>query len=186
MSADTKHIFMLKPFNELSEHEFEHNSIIDISSYNNMVLVLKENLKQQQKIDKNISLDKPLVSLMLVNDNEDPLLISKEAELVTRACQYLTSHLCEKQTLDSISYVVGSNRSKLASAFKKVLGVGVFQWLRTQRLQKAQYLLSHSHLSIQDISMEVGYDSNANFSTAYKKLFGVSPREFRRNNESVN
>ncbi len=186
MNAETKHLFMLKPFNELPEHQVEHDSVINISSYNNMVMMLKENIEQQLNLDDNIGSEKPIISLMLVSDNKDPSLISKEAQLVTRACQYLTSHLCEKQTLDSISFVVGVNRSKLASSFKKVLGIGVFQWLRAQRLQKAQYLLSHSHLSIQDISMEVGYESNANFSTAYKKLFGISPSEFRRNNERVN
>ena len=185
MNAETKHLFMLKSFNELTEAQLELDSVINISSYNSMLLMLKESPEQHLDVDKNLSLENPVVSLMLVSNKEDPLLSSKEAQLVTRACQYLTSHLCEKQTLDSISFVVGANRSKLASSFKKVLGVGVFQWLRTQRLQKAQYLLSHSHLSIQAISMEVGYESNANFSTAYKKLFGISPRQFRRNNERV-
>ena len=74
---------------------------------------------------------------------------------------------------------MGSNRSKLATTFKRVLGVGVFEWLRKQRMLKAKALLIYSDLSIQEIGFEVGHENSANFSSAYKKQYNLSPRQQR-------
>ncbi len=104
---------------------------------------------------------------------------SKEGMLVEKTCKYLTAHLDTKQMLDDIAYAVGSNRTQLAAVFKKVTGMTVFQWLRTQRLEAAKQLLINTELSIQNIGFEVGYENTANFSTAYKQHFGVSPRNSR-------
>jgi len=99
--------------------------------------------------------------------------------LVDQTCQYLQRHMDQKLNLDDIAIYMGANRSKLAATFKTVLGIGVFEWLREQRLLKAQSLILSSELNIQAIGFEVGYENSANFSTAYKKQFNISPRQQR-------
>lgn len=103
----------------------------------------------------------------------------KDSKLVQDTCDYLKNNIYNKFILDDIATFMGSNRSKLAATFKRVLGVGVFEWLRKQRMLKAKSLLIHSDLSIQEIGFEVGYENSANFSSAYKKQFGLSPRQQR-------
>ncbi|MEW6989620.1 helix-turn-helix transcriptional regulator [Colwelliaceae bacterium 6441] len=114
----------------------------------------------------NLNIDK------YINCNKDDL-------LVQNTCRYLTQNLYNKIRLDDIAMFMGSNRSKLASTFKRVLGLGVFEWLRKQRMLKAKSLLIHSELSIQEVGFEVGYENSANFSSAYKKQFTISPRQQR-------
>ncbi|MGL1957288.1 MAG: AraC family transcriptional regulator [Colwellia sp.] len=104
---------------------------------------------------------------------------SKDNVLIQKTCRYLKTKLCNKFVLDDIAATMGSNRSKLAATFKRVLGVGVFEWLRKQRMLKAKSLLIHSELSIQEIGFEVGHENSANFSSAYKKQFKISPRQQR-------
>lgn len=99
----------------------------------------------------------------------------REIELVKDTCAYLDKHLDRKFMLVDIANLMGTNRSKLAATFKQVLGVSVFEWIREQRLQLAKKLLIESEMSVQQIACEIGYDSCANFSTAYKKRFKKSP-----------
>lgn len=105
---------------------------------------------------------------------------SKDNVLIQKTCGYLKKNICSKLVLAEIATIMGSNRSKLAATFKRVLGIGVFEWLRKQRMLKAKYLLLHSELSIQEIGFEVGYENSANFSSAYKKQFNISPRQQRK------
>ncbi|MBL4940286.1 MAG: helix-turn-helix transcriptional regulator [Colwellia sp.] len=104
---------------------------------------------------------------------------NKDNILVQDTCRYLKNNIYNKLILNDIASFMGSNRSKLAATFKRVLGVGVFEWLRKQRMLKAKSLLIHSDLSIQEIGFEVGYENSANFSSVYKKQFGFSPRQQR-------
>lgn len=113
-------------------------------------------------------------SLLALSNRNNP------HKLVENTCDYLQSHIHEKLMLDDIALNMGTNRSKLAHAFKEVLGLGVFEWLREQRMKKAQRLLLDSHLSIQEIAFEVGYENCAHFSTAYKRQFDLSPSRQRK------
>jgi AraC-like DNA-binding protein len=122
-------------------------------------------------------IDNNFVALDLIIDK--PINSNKDDLLVQNTCRYLTQNLYNKLRLDDIAMFMGSNRSKLAATFKRVLGLGVFEWLRKQRMLKAKSLLMYSELSIQEVGFEVGYENSANFSSAYKKQFAISPRQQR-------
>ena len=122
--------------------------------------------KYNNVIELDLNIAKP------INNNKDNILVQD-------TCLYLKKNIYNKLILDDIASFMGSNRSKLAATFKRVLGVGVFEWLRKQRMLKAKSLLIYSELSIQEIGFEVGYENSCNFSSAYKKQFNVSPRQER-------
>jgi AraC-like DNA-binding protein len=116
--------------------------------------------------------------LMQLNDDL-PWNELKDKKLADKTCKYLIDNLNCKLTLDYIASQVGSSRSQLAKVFKRITGTGVFEWLRNQRLLKAKTLLLHSSLTVQEIGFEVGYENQANFASAYKKQFSLSPRQQR-------
>jgi len=109
------------------------------------------------------------------------ILDKKQVELVEKTCRYLTAHLDRKCSLAGVALLMGTNRNRLAISFRVVAGCGVFEWLRDQRMIKAKYLLLHSNKSAQQIACDVGYSNSANFSTAFRRKYGVSPRQQRRN-----
>ncbi len=113
-----------------------------------------------------------LISNMLSDD--------KDNQLVQDTCLYMQKNLSKKLMLDDVAIKMGSNRSKLAATFKQVLGIGVFEWVRKHRMLKAKSLLVESRLSIQEVGFEVGYENSANFSSAFKKYFKISPRQQRK------
>ena len=83
--------------------------------------------------------------------------------------------LSDTPELHALAESVGTNSKRLNEAFRQCVGVTVFEYLREERMREACLLLSGTGLSIQDIAMEVGFTSGANFSTAFRDRYGLSP-----------
>ena len=86
-------------------------------------------------------------------------------------------------TLEELAREASSSRTSVAKRFSERVGRPPMQYLAQWRMQVAANLLSQSGAKISSIGREVGYDSEAAFSRAFKKETGVAPgawREARR------
>ncbi len=68
------------------------------------------------------------------------------------------------------------SRSAFATRFKTLVGQAPLAYLTRWRMQKATRLLAENHLSLLEIALQTGYQSEAAFSKAFKREFGISPR----------
>ena len=84
-------------------------------------------------------------------------------------------------TVESLAAVSGMSRSAFAVRFKDLVGETPLEYLTSWRMQKATGLLQKGDKKLFEVAKVVGYDSDASFSKAFKRAFGVAPREFRRN-----
>jgi AraC-like DNA-binding protein len=87
-------------------------------------------------------------------------------------------------TVDELASDVGLSRSALAERFTAVIGQPPMQYLTRWRLQLAADLLQGSRRSIAAIAADVGYDSEAAFSRAFKRELGAAPAAWRRAQEA--
>lgn len=99
--------------------------------------------------------------------------------LCTSAQQVLLGEIANDVDMASLSKKVCSNPRRLNEAFKHCIGMTVFEFLREARMKQAQHLLTATLLDIQIVANEVGFTSGANFATAFKERFGLSPTAFR-------
>jgi len=83
-------------------------------------------------------------------------------------------------TVDSLANQVGLSRSALAQRFTELIGQPPMQYLTRWRLQLAADLLHNSRRAVAAISADVGYDSEAAFSRAFKRELGSAPGAWRR------
>jgi AraC-like DNA-binding protein len=74
----------------------------------------------------------------------------------------------------------GTSRSALADRFNKLVGQPPMQYLMRWRMQMAAQLLTDGWGKVEAVASEVGYDSEAAFSRAFKKIAGVAPATWRR------
>lgn len=81
--------------------------------------------------------------------------------------------------LAEIACQAGTHDKKLSGIFRRHLGMTVFAWIREERLRKSQELLADSSMCIQDVAGQVGFSSAANFATAFRERFDMTPSEFR-------
>ncbi|MBA1261352.1 response regulator transcription factor [Stutzerimonas stutzeri] len=100
--------------------------------------------------------------------------------LFQSARMHLLRSLADTPDLQQLAGRVSTNSKRLNEAFRKCVGVTVFEYLREERMKQACILLRETSLAVQAIGLTVGYTSGANFATAFKERFGVSPRKFRQ------
>ena len=83
-------------------------------------------------------------------------------------------------TLEELGNEFGINPKRLSREFQAVHGLTLFAWLRDYRLCNAANMLRESDRSVEEIARTNGYTCGANFATAFKRRFQVSPREYRK------
>lgn len=82
-------------------------------------------------------------------------------------------------TVDSLAKQVGVSRTVLADRFKRFLQTPPMQYLAQLRLMTAARLLRTGNEPLKNIVSTVGYESEAAFNRAFKRLFGVPPARWR-------
>jgi len=100
--------------------------------------------------------------------------------LVGHALALLHGRASEPWTLQRLAKEIGTSRSLLAERFTHLVGQPPMRYLTEWRLQLAARLLSDGGAKVSAVALDVGYDSEAAFSRAFKKAVGVSPSRWRR------
>ena len=83
-------------------------------------------------------------------------------------------------SVDDFSREVGLSRSALHERFVQYLGQPPMQYLASWRIQLGARLLRESNRNVATIALDVGYDSEAAFSRAFKRMVGMPPAAWRR------
>lgn len=110
----------------------------------------------------------------------DSTLTRQDLERVHEARHTLLTRLDDPPNLTALSRLAGINRNKLNHGFKQLYGKTAFNVLRDARLSKARTLLQQSDLSLTEVAFSVGYNSQANFTKAFHRHFGQTPKTVRR------
>jgi AraC-like DNA-binding protein len=98
---------------------------------------------------------------------------------VGRALTLLHERPAEAWTLDRLAREVGLSRSALADRFTHFVGQPLMQYLTHWRMQMAARRLAETGAKVASVALAVGYESEAAFSRAFKRLAGVSPATWR-------
>ena len=140
-----------------------------------------------QKISRNLSDTDPFIQRMIISwidqilafagGRHDPRihtgLYAKRAKEIIET-QYNNSEI----NVNTISDMLGCDRSTLTRLFKRYLGKSPHQYLIGLRMRQAARLLEEHSLSVKEVAERAGYGNALNFSTEFRKFFGKSPRNW--------
>ena len=104
-----------------------------------------------------------------------------EKEKIFKAKDIILNNLNNPPTISKLSLMIGINQCYLKKGFKELFGTTVYDFIQEQRMLKAKFLLTTTELTISQIADVIGFSTNSNFSSAFKKHTGVYPREFQQN-----
>src|SRR6202166_325706 len=89
-------------------------------------------------------------------------------------------------TVESLAGAAGMSRSAFALRFKQLLGETPLEYLTNWGMYKATGFMQEDDKKLFDVARSVGYDSDAAFSKAFRRVFGLAPRQYqRRANEAI-
>ncbi|MBF2009053.1 MAG: helix-turn-helix transcriptional regulator [Chlorogloeopsis fritschii C42_A2020_084] len=101
-----------------------------------------------------------------------------DVERIHYAKEILLRNLDNPPSLMELSRQVGLNDCTLKRGFRLVFGTTVFGCLHHHRLEQARKLLATGETSISQVARSVGFASRSYFATAFRKKFGINPKEF--------
>lgn len=91
----------------------------------------------------------------------------------------MSVHYGEKITLEDIAGKYGYNRTYLSSAFKKAIGVGLYDYLTMIRFRHAIQQLAGTDKTLTAISYDCGFPEPKTFNRMFRENFGILPAEYR-------
>jgi AraC-like DNA-binding protein len=100
--------------------------------------------------------------------------------LIGKVMSMMHARSAHDWTIDELAREAGMSRSVLAERFAKLIGIPPMHYLAKWRMQIASELLTSGKASLASIAADVGYESEASFSRAFKKMIGVPPSAWRR------
>lgn len=98
---------------------------------------------------------------------------------VGRALSLLHAEPARNWTIEELARNVGLSRSVLAERFTDIVGLPPMQYLAQWRMQIAAGLLTNGNANMASIAARIGYESEASFSRAFKKIVGTPPSAWR-------
>ncbi len=90
---------------------------------------------------------------------------------------FMRNNYLNNLNIEDFALLTGRSRSTFIRDFKKVYGTTPNQWLIEQRLQKANQLLLNTEVTVTEVALSVGYENISHFITAYKRKYGVTPKQ---------
>ncbi|MCK4991610.1 MAG: response regulator, partial [Bacteroidales bacterium] len=107
---------------------------------------------------------------------------SSDDRLLKEVVEYIYKNMTNSRiTADEISHALGISHSNLYRKIKSITGQSLSEFIRFVRLQKAEQLLSKGKHSVSEIMFQVGFTNHSYFSKCFKKLYNVSPKNYKAN-----
>lgn len=98
-----------------------------------------------------------------------------------KAISYINEHYAEDITLKSVARILLMEETYFSKKFKQLTGLGFKEFLIQTRIKKAEELLATEiDMEISKISEKCGFSSSNYFGDAFKKINGISPRQYRK------
>ena len=96
-----------------------------------------------------------------------------------RVLQFVDKNLTAKISLQDMAAVAGLSRMHFAAQFRAATGVRPHEYLLRRRIERAQELLKQAEVTLVDIALTVGFQTQAHFTTVFKRFVGDTPYQWR-------
>lgn len=109
----------------------------------------------------------------------------KYASVMSRAQKYVAENFCDPNiSLITTARYVGMSAAHFSTVFSQTLGRSFINYLTCMRIDRAKELLRTTNMRLSDIALEIGYNEPNYFSHVFRKMEGITPKEYRAMEET--
>jgi len=164
---------------EIGYLHFKVASILPIQNLMvNMIWLLVNEPHGRRRILQNTM---SLLIMHLANHTEALSLKTKDEQRKFQILSYIDEHY-QNGSLEELAGLLHYDVSALSREIKKLMGKNYTELVQDKRLSQAQFLLSTTKMSIEEVGIRTGYENTSYFYRIFKKAYGITPREFRKQN----
>jgi AraC-like DNA-binding protein len=103
----------------------------------------------------------------------------EKIQLYTDIVDYISWRIHENIKVSEIAAYFGYNEKYITTFFKKANGTPLKLYIQNRKMELAKAMLTDTNLPVAQIGYDIGFSDNHNFSSAFKKITGQSPSEYR-------
>jgi AraC family transcriptional regulator, arabinose operon regulatory protein len=104
---------------------------------------------------------------------------AEKMDCVDSAILYMQEHINENISLQDLSNLYNYSASRFSSLFKQKTGYAPIDYFIQMKMQKASQQLDFTTSSVKDIALSMGFDDPYYFSKRFRKIIGLSPKQYR-------
>ena len=104
---------------------------------------------------------------------------------IQKSCDYISLHLNEKLEVHKLAADLGYTDYYYSKKFKREVGIGVKEYIASQKVKLAKKMLKTTSLGINEIAEELSYVNQSYFGEIFKRDTGMSPSEYRQRKADV-
>ncbi|HAT90863.1 helix-turn-helix transcriptional regulator [Sphingobacterium sp. UBA7038] len=112
-------------------------------------------------------------------ESNDSLFHEEDVQRLEMARQILEQRIANPPTQKELAAEVLTSESKLRKDFKEYFSVTIHDYLTRVRMEKAKSYLLEDKMTVYEVALLTGYGHQNNFSSAFKKYYGISPGELK-------
>lgn len=139
--------------------------------------------------DTNNVSETSLICKTLLEDYTQRVRDLKEHDELSRAvyncCDYISAHITDDLSIEFLASRAGYTEYYFSRKFKKEIGISISEYIKREKIKKAQILLSSTNMDIVEISTELGFSSRNYFSDTFQKITGCSPAKYRKEHSKI-
>ncbi len=106
--------------------------------------------------------------------------LGQDEVMLQAALRILEDRLNDPPTVTELARSIGTHEKRLLRIFRSQLGTTVSAYIRHSRMELARRLLRNDTINIEEVAAQAGFTNAANFSTAFRRDEGISPRQYRQ------
>ena len=111
---------------------------------------------------------------------EAPEIVDTDQEMMEKLMEFLEANISEQDLkIEDMADAVNLGRTVFYGKIKSIVGMAPFDFLRHIRMQRAEDLISRSHMNISEVAYAVGFTDPKYFTKCFKKETGMTPTEYR-------
>ena len=184
-------------FLEAAKQEFPQTQYIVVSGYDDFKyaqVAIKSGaidyiLKPVDEKDLNAAIERAVIALNRISVDQIEDSPAEDAEKnLSPAKSLISSKLYRKNYAEISNYRVSEkyffSQKYLSKLFKNKYNIGIYEYALKLRMEHATIMMRNTSLQIQEISDRLGYSNNNYFSKAFKTYYGVSPSEYREQEQT--
>lgn len=105
--------------------------------------------------------------------------VSEAPEYLMLVKSILDTKFREPLVMEDLAGEIGVSSCHLCHVFSSFYQVSPYAYLTQVRLREASHLLLHTHLTVGDIALAVGFSSSSRFCACFRRVYGVTPTQYR-------
>lgn len=105
-------------------------------------------------------------------------------DCIEKIIDTIESDLENTLSITDIARVTGFSKRHIQNIFKKNVGINIYEYIRRRKLTRAALQLMYTNKTVSDISFDSGYKSLHSFYKAFKKMFTLTPLEYRNQKDT--